>query len=451
MRNLITIFIVLLNSFGKFTHERICQFRVLNSPLHIIILTTGAMGSNSVDHTLGANDSVAEASILMVRTTDSLVTSNRRDGPRKDSAVKEVSLIPSFQPEQSIIFNNKKFPANHDTSIHESQAPTKNKSAAAPSPAPRKMLNGQPFVLKDVQVPGTPTPASVSGTPTNALSDTPTAASVSGIPTAASVPGTPTTASVPGTPTNASVSGTPTAASVPGVPTAASVPGIPTAASVPGTPTAASVPGTPTAASVPSTPTAASVPGTPTAAPVPGTPTAASVPGTPTAAPVPGTPTAASVPGTPTAASVPGTPTAASVPGTPTAAPVPGTPTAAPVPGTPTAASVPGIPTAASVPGTPTAAPVPGTPSAHDSQSPSTDISNQNGGGSDTVVDKAASHDFVSTNSKSAVAFLVIFVLMITCYLRRCKSSSSPAENYIRVPQGDTGEVRQSCTISWKR
>ena len=352
MRNLIAIFIVLLNFFGKFTHERICQFRVLNSPLHIIILTTGAMGSNSVDHTLGANDSVAEASILMVRTTDSLVTSNRRDGPRKDSAVKEVSLIPSFQPEQSIIFNNKKFPANHDTSIHESQAPTKNKSAAAPSPAPRKMLNGQPFVLKDVQVPGTPTPASVSGTPTNALSDTPTAASVSGIPTAASVPGTPTTASVPGVPT---------------------------------------------------------------------------------------------------AASVPGTPTAASVPGTPTAAPVPGTPTAASVPGTPTAASVPGIPITSQVPGTPTNASVPGTPSADDSQSPSTDISNQNGGDSDTVVDKAASHDFVSTNSKSAVAFLLIFVLMITCYLRRCKSSSSPDENYIRVPQGDTGEVRQSCTISWKR
>ena len=308
MRNLIAIFIVLLNFFGKFTHERICQFRVLNSPLHIIILTTGAMGSNSVDHTLGSNDSVAEASILMVRTTDSLVTSNRRDGPRKDSAVKEVSLIPSFQPEQSIIFNNKKIPANHDTSIHESQPPMKNKSAAAPSPAPRKILNGQPFALKD--------------------------------------------------------------------------------------------------------------------APVSGTPTADSVPDTPTNAPVPSTPTAAPVPGTPTAASVPGTPTAAPVPGTPTAAPVPGTPTAAPVPGT---------------------------PSAHDSQSLTTDISNQNGGGSDTVVDKAASHDFVSTNSKSAVAFLVIFVLMITCYLRRCKSSSSPAENYIRVPQGDTGEVRQSCTISWKR
>ena len=335
MRNLIAIFIVLLNFFGKFTRERICQFRVLNSPLHTIILTTGAMGSNSVDHTLGSNDSVAEANILMVRTTDSIVTSNRRDGPRKDSAVKEVSLTPSFQPERSIISNNKKFPANHDTSIHESQASTKNKSAAAPSPAPRRILNGQPLVLKDV--------------------------------------------------------------------------------------------------------------------PVPGTPTAASVPGTPTAAPAPGTPTAAPVPGTPTAAPVPGTPTAASVPGTPTAAPVPGTPTAAPVPGTPTAASVPGIPTAASVPGTPTAAPVPGTPSAHDSQSLTTDISNQNGGGSDTVVDKAASHDFVSTNSKSAVAFLVIFVLMITCYLRRCKSSSSPAENYIRVPQGDTGEVRQSCTISWKR
>ena len=389
MKNLIAIFIVLLNFFGKFTHERICQFRVLNSPLHIIILTTGAMGSNSVDHTLGSNDSVAEASILMVRTTDSLVTSNRRDGPRKDSAVKEVSLIPSFQPEQSIIFNNKKIPANHDTSIHESQPPMKNKSAAAPSPAPRKILNGQPFALKDAPVSGTPTADSVPDTPTNAP--------------------------------------------------------------VPSTPTAAPVPGTPTAAPVPGTPTAASVPGTPTADSVPGTPTADSVPGTPTADSVPGTPTAASVPGTPTADSVPGTPTAASVPGTPTAASVSGAPTAASVLGTPTAASVPGTPTAASVSGTPTAAPVPSTPSADDSQSPTTDISNQNGGDSDTVVDKAASHDFVSTNSKSVVAFLLIFVLMITCYLRRCKSSSSPAENYIRVPQGDTGEVRQSCTISWKR